>query len=145
MNYRKGFGLIEVLFAAVVLGFLIVGLTRLQMGNREGILRIRARDAANAIAQEIIDSLAARGPASVPASGEDVRKRFFEGAAGNIEVPFTIKFTAQPEIVEETTEFSKGNSAINLKHQLAKQIDITVSWEFKKNSTQSINMSTVIR
>jgi len=145
MNYRKGFGLIEVLFAAVVLGFLIVGLTRLQMSNREGILRIRARDAANAIAQEIIDSLSALGPASVPASGNDVRKRSFEGAAGNIEVPYTIKFTAEPENVVYQTEYTNSpNNSVNLQHKFAKQIEIEVSWKFNKTD-QSIKMSTVIR
>jgi len=144
MNYRKGFGLLEVLIAAVVLGFLIVGLTRLQMSNREGILRIRARDAANAIAQEIIDSLAARGLASVPASGTGERKRFFEGAAGNIEVPFSIKFTAEPLYAEDKTEYSSENETISLQHLLAKRINIAVSWKFKE-SEQSISMSTVIR
>jgi prepilin-type N-terminal cleavage/methylation domain-containing protein len=59
--FKKGFGLIEVMIAAVVLGFLIVGLTRLQMGNRETILRVRDRDAANFIAQHVLDSISALG------------------------------------------------------------------------------------
>ena len=65
LNSKSGFGLIEVLAAAVVLAFLLVGLNLMQKGNRESILRVRARDAANVVAQDIIDSISALGSASV--------------------------------------------------------------------------------
>ncbi|MCL2206747.1 MAG: type II secretion system GspH family protein [Fibromonadales bacterium] len=61
MNRKSGFGLIEVMIAAVVLAFLIVGLNILQKGNREAILRVRARDAANFVAQHVLDSISSMG------------------------------------------------------------------------------------
>ncbi|GHV17200.1 hypothetical protein AGMMS49938_17850 [Fibrobacterales bacterium] len=71
LKRTDGFGLIEVLCAAVVLGFMLVGLAVLQKGNREGIIRVRARDSANFVAHHILDSLSGVGLNSlVPASGE---------------------------------------------------------------------------
>jgi len=166
---KKGFGLLEVLIASVVLGFLIIGLNTLQKGNRESILRVRARDAANAIAQEIIDSLAALGPASVQsgkyacikecASDEKCKEnlcksRIFEGEVGKVEMPYFIKLSvndATSQATEEQTDYIKalsisgGTGNVSVKHQFAKQVDVTVNWNFKSNSKQSINMSSVIR
>lgn len=62
---RGGFGIVEVLVSAVILGFLLVALLNLQSGNRESLLRVRARDGAVAVAQEMIDSLSALGLASL--------------------------------------------------------------------------------
>lgn len=151
---KNGFGLLEVLISAVVLGFLIVGLNNLQKGNREGVLRVRARDAANSIAQEVIDSLAALGPASVQAGSYSIpKKREFDGGAGKLEMSYNIQFSVNDAPTSQTadeTDYMKAlalNPTLNklsIKHQFAKQIDVTVSWTFK-NSGQSINMSTVIR
>lgn len=170
---KKGFGLLEVLISAVVLGFLIIGLNTLQKGNRESILRVRARDAANAIAQDVIDSLAALGPASVQPgnyacdlseciASENCRekrdylckKRVFDGGAGKVEMPYSIKLcvkdASSSQTAEEQTDYMKAlsNSGVgnfSVKHQFAKQVDVTVNWIFKNNSKQSINMSSVIR
>lgn len=165
---KKGFGLIEVLVAAVVLGFLIVGLTRLQIGNRESILRVRARDAANVIAQEVIDSLSSLGFASVKLEKRECRNdeatkdlcrlRIFKGETGDI----TMNYKVTVEITEDqsqkvgsssesgymTSDYIKATAsnsdAIKVERLFAKRAEVTVSWDFKK-STQSINMSTVIR
>jgi len=69
MKYKSGFGLIEVMLAAVVLGFLVVALTQLQLGNRESILRIRARDAAKIIAEHVLDSISSAGVKSLSGAG----------------------------------------------------------------------------
>ena len=53
---KRGFGIVEVLVAAAVLGFLYVAVLNLQSGNRESLLRIRGRDGATEVAQNIIDS-----------------------------------------------------------------------------------------
>lgn len=71
LKYKKGFGLIEVLVASLVLGFLIVGLNLLQKGNRESLLRVRARDAATNVAQHILDSIAAAGLKSIDFTQDD--------------------------------------------------------------------------
>ncbi|MCL2102155.1 MAG: type II secretion system GspH family protein [Fibromonadales bacterium] len=162
---KKGFGLIEVLAAAVVLGFLLVGLATLQKGNRESILRVRARDAANVIAQEVIDSLSSLGSASVrgdvcsacepdtaPIDGcnyaeELCKQRIFEGQPAiisTVNFRVTVDVTNEPEqLAKHETEYTRENN-IDINRQFAKQVDVTVNWDFKK-STQSINMSTVIR
>jgi type II secretory pathway pseudopilin PulG len=106
---RAGFGILEVLIAAVVLAFMILGLNTLQKGNRESILRVRARDAANVVAQEVIDSIFALGPASVALTpsgpregvckspsnpdGENLdlcRPRVFKGATGDIKMEYEV-------------------------------------------------------
>jgi len=163
---RKGFGLIEVLAAAIVLAFLMLGLNTLQKGNRDGVLRIRARDAASAIAQEIIDSLTAIGSARIQSgrwacansgTGNNAtlnsnlcRTHSFNGAAGNVTMPYSVMFEVKPKsdvnAVTEQTEYTKNTDEAKniLTYQFSKQIDVTVNWKFK-DSDQSINMSTVIR
>ncbi len=163
---KRGFGLIEVLVAAVVLGFLLVGLNTMQKGNRESILRVRARDVANVVAQDVIDSISALGSASVPnalwackdADAEKLepslcRTRDFKGATGNVTVPYSVTVEVKQDeediqTVNEETTFVKlvedPDDKINVKHNLSKQIDVKVEWDFK-NSKQSINMSSIIR
>ena len=121
LGYKSGFGLIEVLAAAVVLAFLLVGLSLMQKGNRESILRVRARDAANVVAQDIIDSISALGSASVAmdptailswtcdSTGTDeekslCRKRTFTGSVSrqltdtmSITVPYFVTVRVRPE------------------------------------------------
>ena len=40
-RFKRGFGIVEVLIAAAVLGFLYTALLNLQSGNRDALLRIR--------------------------------------------------------------------------------------------------------
>jgi Tfp pilus assembly protein PilV len=154
---KKGFGLLEVMAASVVLAFMMLALTILQKGNRESIIRVRARDAASVIAQEMIDSISALGSASVKVVSEDTifKKRAFEGKAGYVEMDYTVLLEVKPaedleqQIVDEKTNYmiaASGEPDYNLsvRHQLSKQINITVNWEFKKVN-QSISISTVIR
>lgn len=61
---KKGIGIIEVMIAALVLGILYAAVSNLQKGNREALLRIRGRDGATEVAQNIIDNLGAQGLAS---------------------------------------------------------------------------------
>ena len=56
-NGKKGFGIVEVLVSIAVLGFLYAALNHLQTGNRDALLRIRGRDGAIEVAQQVIDSL----------------------------------------------------------------------------------------
>ena len=149
---KKGFGIIEVLAAAVVLGFLLVGLNTLQLGNRESILRIRARDGASDIAQEVIDSI--RGSASIASDitrscddgAEDLcRSRTFKNATVDYKVEVNV--TPDDKLVSEIKETEYVNNPpndIKIQHQFGKRVDVTVSWLHKK-SRQSINVSTVVR
>jgi len=158
---KKGFGILEVLIAAVVLGFLVIGLNRLQLGNRESVLRVRARDAANTIAQDIIDSISALGSASVVAGerfcdknqNKDLdlcKQRTFEGESGSIPVDYRVTVKVEEDtnkVVNNETQYIKalGNAnKLSVKHQIAKQIDVTVKWKFK-DSDQSINVSSLVK
>jgi prepilin-type N-terminal cleavage/methylation domain-containing protein len=164
---KKGFGLLEVLVAAVVLGFLIVGLTRLQLGNRETILRIRERDAANIIAQHVLDSLGAVGINLIADDVLDIkiidknntvhnpRKYVFGGKEDEKSMNFYVNVEYLP-----STPGSSGSNAIDVNTDLneasnfmssssntntfAKNILATVSWKHK-NSEQSIKMFKVLR
>ncbi len=63
-RHKRGIGIIEVMVAALVLGILYAAVSNLQKGNRDALLRIRARDGATEVAQNIIDSLGALGLAN---------------------------------------------------------------------------------
>jgi prepilin-type N-terminal cleavage/methylation domain-containing protein len=149
---KKGFGLIEVMVAAVVLGFLIVGLMQLQKGNRESILRVRARDAANLVAQHVLDSLGTLGINSLVVQnnkitfdeGKDVYTYYFESKNGKVPVEYKVTVMLQDtKEAKESTVFIEASKA-NDKNVYAKNLEATVSWMFK-NSSQSIRMSKVVR
>jgi prepilin-type N-terminal cleavage/methylation domain-containing protein len=170
LKFRNGFGLIEVMAAAVVLGFLIVGLSNLQKGNREAVLRVRARDAANIVAQHVLDSLSTIGLNSlVPDTGgiivNDVYIYNFEGKPqldkNSAGIKTTVQYTVQVKLLAEaagdirssveSTYFTvanrssgstAGDDEINV---FAKGLEATVSWPFKNNSTQSIKVARVVR
>lgn len=159
---KKGFGITEVLISAVVLGLLYMAILHMQTGNREALLRIRGRDGAIEVAQQVIDSLNRIGIASIPdptsvASGDehikegnyvwewdDISRSWDRGekvGGGQSTIQYTPTITVSP-----TTDYTATNES-NLEtvsHVYAKQVNVQVSWQFK-GSTQSINMSTVIR
>ncbi|MCL2207216.1 MAG: type II secretion system GspH family protein [Fibromonadales bacterium] len=157
MNRKFGFGLIEVMIASVVLGFLIVGLAILQKGNREAILRVRARDAANFVAQHVLDSLGAVGINSLVANGGLVLNYpsytyYFEGKpqldktkpATKIPIAFDVKVALLDSSSSiDSTNFTKANGS-KAQNTYAKSLEATVSWQHG-NSTQSIKMAKVVR
>ena len=164
---KKGFGIMEVLVSAVVLGFLYMALLHLQTGNHETMLRIRGRDGAIEVAQQVIDSLNRIGIASIPdnqsaAPAEGDANNKIDGD-GNYVRPLpkvsrswdrgdkvgggtsTIEYTPIVTVSPTTAYTATSESSLeNVSHVYAKQVNVEVSWQFK-GSTQSINMSTVIR
>jgi prepilin-type N-terminal cleavage/methylation domain-containing protein len=162
---KKGFGLLEVIVAAVVLGFMIVGLNMLQKGNRESILRVRTRDAANFVAQHVLDSLGALGINSLVADAnnkilfdkdknEYTYTYHFEGKnVGKIAVEYTVAVTLNNDDTKKTidsTQFTiarrqkKDEPSETEKNIYAKNLEATVSWKFG-NSPQAIKMAKVVR
>jgi len=149
MKNKSGFGLIEVMAAAVVLGFLIIGLNILQKGNRESVLRIRARDAAEIVAQDFIDSLSRVGISFVNTGAIEPLEKIYSWKGNNGNINSEIAFTINGEITEnetlqsvERSDFTNATKADTI-HTPAKKIDLTVSWQFK-NSPQSISKQRVI-
>jgi prepilin-type N-terminal cleavage/methylation domain-containing protein len=159
---QRGFGLLEVIVAAVVLGFLIVGLNTLQKGNREGVLRVRARDAASFVAQHVLDSLGATGinsitvidPSNKLVFKDSTYKYSFEGKPQinkNLDgIKVDVKYNVEVALLHttgeasEATNFSIANKDADTINQYSKSLEATVTWDFK-NSKQSIKMAKVVR
>ena len=163
MKNKKGFGITEVLISAVVLGLLYMAILHMQTGNREALLRIRGRDGAIEVAQQVLDSLNRIGIASIPdpTSGtanadsvddagnyiwkwSPIKRSWDRGekvGGGQSTIDYSPVVTIMP-----TTDYTATNES-NLElvsHVYAKQVNVEVSWQFK-GSTQSINMSSIIR
>jgi len=148
---KKGFGITEVLVSALVLGILCVALNKLQLGNHETFLRIRGRDGAVEVAQQVLDSLKSVGVASIPSSANlandttfslDTISRQWERGLGGYA---TIKYV--PIVTVASTQDYVAMSKSNfdtVRHVYAKQVNVKIEWPFK-GSTQSINVSGVIR
>ena len=164
---KKGFGITEVLISAVVLGLLYMAILHMQTGNREALLRIRGRDGAIEVAQQVIDSLNRIGIASIPDEstppGDDsedevvghdyiwkwdpIQRSWDRGekvGGGHSTIAYTPTVTVSPVGDYTAKSVSYYTGADTIRHVYAKQVNVQVSWQFK-GSTQSINMSTVIR
>ena len=61
MRRKRGIGIMEIVVAALVLGILYMAVGNLQKGNREALMRIRGRDGATEVAQNILDSIGTVG------------------------------------------------------------------------------------
>ena len=152
LKNKKGFGIVEILVAAAVLGFMYLAVLNMQGGNQEALLRIRGRDGAVSVAQQVLDSLKSVGIAAIPSKADadttfnvgpidrswDRSMRWGGGAA-------TVTYT--PEVTVEATSNYTTESASQfetIQRVYAKQVRVKVSWLFK-GSMQSIEVSSVIR
>lgn len=150
LKRRKGFGIVEVLVSAIVLGFLYLALLNLQVGNRKALLRIRGRDAAVEVAQQVLDSLQANGVTALPAANEgkpvvvdglDYERTWERGQGDKSYIVYKTQIKVLPD-VEYVTEDKTDLDTISQVY--AKNVVVTVSWPFN-GSTQSIDISGVIR
>lgn len=158
---KAGFGIMEVLIAAVVLGFLYTAVLNLQKGNHEALLRIRGRDGATEVAQNIIDSLGSLGIASLSdaALGTDEEgnlnpiiinniERKWDGQPGSSTTTMSVNYNAKVFVSPDADYTAKSSSLLlgdaGTEHVFAKRVDVKVSWLFK-GSEQSITVSGVIR
>lgn len=181
ISRKRGIGILEVMVAALVLGILYAAISNLQKGNREALLRIRGRDGATEVAQNIIDKLGAMGLARFTGeslaqdddgaywlkqindaewqwvSSSSTKKpdtltitRTWKGQPGLVENTMTVDYKAVVKVsgdasynASTTTQYLQITSSSST-HIYAKQVDVTVSWPFKK-SMQSITVTGVIR
>ena len=154
---KAGFGIIEILISAAVLGFMIVALNMLQTGNRDMILRIRTRDGAVAVSQEVLDSLSSVGAASLqqPDDGSKIvlhKTRVWEGQPDAYSHRMTVDYTVRIGILDDEDykeeDASKRGSNASLyhtaQHVYAKKVDIEVEWAYK-GTPYSINLSAILR
>ena len=151
---KRGFGITEVLIAAAVLGFMYMAVMNMHGGNHDALLRIRARDGATEVAQNLIDSLGALGLASFSDANItnpmviDSIERTWSGQPGAVTNTIRVYYNAEINVSNDEEYTSKSSSMLlgsdSIKHVYAKRLDVKVSWRFK-NSTQSITVSGVIR
>jgi len=154
---KKGFGLMEVMIASVVLGFLLVGLNLLQKGNREAVIRIRTRDAAQIIAQNFIDSLSRLGISSVVEDGDAEKTKTIEYVweGNNKQIidkrTYTIKYKIKAvedlnsiESSDYARERVKNNPNDDIVSVSAKRVELEVSW-LLKNTPLSIKEERIIK
>ncbi|MCF0224251.1 MAG: type II secretion system protein [Fibrobacter sp.] len=173
LKNKSGFGIVEVLVSAVVLGFLLTALLNLQGSNRDTLLRLRGRDGAVEVAQSIIDSLNRSGLTSLgnaadttlyfcdenyecstkDASGEKTTdqnlkkfmQRTWEGQPGLIKNTMTVNYRAQVLVSKDGDYTAESQSYFeNVKHVYAKQVHVKVFWKFK-STEYSIDVSGVIK
>ena len=156
---KRGFGIVEVLVAAAVLGFLYMAVLNLQGSNHDSLLRIRGRDGATEVAQNIIDSLGALGLANLTdnklPTGDDGSvdykivlepiTRTWEAQPGAVSNTITVVYNAEVTVSPDSDYMASMGSLLDTaKHVYAKRLDVKVSWQFK-NTTQSITVSGVVR
>lgn len=149
-NSKAGIGIAEVLVASVILGFMVMALNHLQSSNRDSVIRIRSRDGAIAVSQQVMDSLSALGVASL--HGDDNTNRIvlhkelsWTGTPGIVEttskVNYTVIVNIAPDETYQNVEISKHDTT---RHVYAKRLDVTVAWSYKGFS-HSINTSGIVR
>lgn len=154
---KHGIGIMEVLVAAFVLGILYMAVSNLQRGNRDTLLRIRGRDGATEIAQNVIDSLGSVGLAryyDVRLKKDGIEKlildtirttRSWQGQPGIIPHTMIVPYTVHTEVSYDSTFLARQITILDtVEHVYAKRIYVIVSWPYK-NSIQSISISSIIR
>lgn len=152
MNFlknKKGFGIVEILVAAAVLGFMYMAVLNLQGGNHDALLRIRGRDGAIEVAQQVLDSLKSVGLASIPSKAltdttfdvQDIERKWARSLGDSATVTYSPEVTVSATQNYTSTDASQYET---IHHVYAKQVKVKVSWNFK-GSRQSIEVSSVIR
>ena len=152
LKNKKGFGIVEILVAAAVLGFMYMAVLNMHGGNHDALLRIRGRDGAVDVAQQVLDSLKSVGLAAIPSKDDEPTgfnvgpiERSWERSAkwggGSAKVTYTPQVTVEPT-ADYTTESTSQFETVQRVY--AKQVKVKVSWNFK-GTTQSIEVSSVIR
>lgn len=148
-NPKAGFGIVEVMVSIVVLGFMYVALSKLQVGNHDAFIRIRGRDGAVEVAQQVMDSLRSIGAQSIASRASTDTTLFWNkiprswdrGLGGQAIIEY------EPIITVYASNEYVANDQSNyetISHIYAKQVNVKVQWKFK-GSTQSIDVSGVIR
>lgn len=151
-NSKAGFGIAEILVAAAVLGFMLVALNHMQTSNRESLWRIRARDGASMVAQDVLDSLNAVGIAALSNNNTNrtiklSRYREWEGQPGLLSYTIRVDYDVTVTLSDDAMFQSENTSNYldePIKHVFAKNATVDVSWA-NKGTTHTISISGVVR
>ncbi|MBR6124209.1 type II secretion system protein [Candidatus Saccharibacteria bacterium] len=146
-NKRK-FGIVVSLVVVALLGFSYMAMRNLG-GNGDALLRIRGRDGAVEVAQQVLDSLKSVGVESIPSKAladttfnvQKINRKWARGIGDSA----TVTYSSQVTVAATSSNSLQTPAPFELaSHIYAKQVTVTVFWNFK-GSRQSIEVSSVIR
>lgn len=146
---KSGFGLVEVMVASLILGFLYLAILQMQVGMSSATLRIRGRDVAVEVAQEVLDDLKSKGASALNSKDTestiipmDTVERQVERGIGKGAV---IKYVPEVTVFKTRPYESTNNSLLDtVDHVYAKHVNVKVSWKFH-GSDLSVNVPGVIQ
>lgn len=148
-NAKTGFGIVEVMVSIVVLGFMYVALSKLQSSNHDSFLRIRGRDGAVEVAQQVLENLKSKGSSEIPSKATadttyslpDTTIEWERALGGKAMVSYSRSVTV---LQSRDYTVESGSNFESVQNEYAKQVNVKVSWLFK-GSTQTVNVSGVIQ
>ena len=147
-KHRKSFCIVASLVVVTVIG-LYMAIQDFRGENRDVLLRIRGRDGAVEVAQQVLDSLKSIGIESIPSKALDdttfdvhtIDRKWARGLHDSA----TVTYSSQVTVAATSNNMSQTQVPFETaSHVYAKQVTVTVFWNFK-GSTQSIEVSSVIR
>lgn len=148
-KHKKGFGITEVLVAAAALGFMYVGVLKMQETNHLSLLRIRGRDGAVEVAQQVLDSMKTVGISSIQSKANAIDE--YDGPtitkswARSLGSDATVEYNTRIKVYPENDYLAEGTSQYeNVHHVYAKKVEVTVNWTFQ-NTPLHISVTDVIR
>ena len=145
---KKSFGIVVILVVVALLGFSYMAMQNLG-GNRDALLRIRGRDGAVEVAQQVLDSLKSVGVESIPSKAladttfnvQNINRKWARGLGDSA----TVIYSSQVTVAATSSNSLQTPAPFEMaSHVYAKQVTVTVFWSFK-GSKQSIEVSSVIR
>lgn len=145
---KKSFGIVVILVVVALLGFSYMAIQNLG-GNRDALLRIRGRDGAVEVAQQVLDSLKSVGVESIPSKAladttfnvQKINRKWARGLGDSA----TVTYSSQVTVAATSSNSLQTPAPFEMaSHIYAKQVTVTVFWNFK-GSKQSIEVSSVIR
>lgn len=145
---KKSFGIVVILVVVALLGFSYMAIQNLG-GNGDALLRIRGRDGAVEVAQQVLDSLKSVGVESIPSKAladttfnvQKINRKWARGLGDSA----TVTYSSQVTVAATSSNSLQTPAPFEMaSHIYAKQVTVTVFWNFK-GSKQSIEVSSVIR
>ena len=137
------------LVATAVLGCTYMAIRDFRSGNGDALLRIRGRDGAVEVAQQVLDSLKSVGVESIPSKAladttfnvQKINRKWARGLGDSA----TVTYSSQVTVAATSSNSLQTPAPFEMaSHIYAKQVTVTVFWNFK-GSKQSIEVSSVIR
>jgi prepilin-type N-terminal cleavage/methylation domain-containing protein len=129
---QQGFGLLEVMVAAIILGITIVALSKFQVDNRKSMIQTKNRNEAMIIAQDFLDSLQQMGLANIQNGIQDTLEVNRRSGFGRI-------FSVASTITTHETIVQSGLP-------ISKKVEVKVNWPSARgnNRIESLQMEAVI-